>query len=211
MRVMALRLYRPIIPAVTETPIITVTAAAAAKIAAAATSAKLTDGRLRLAIAGRSGGSFRYDMALAAAEDVPAGYVRVDGGAAEVLVEQTAIEQLRGSIVDVDATVFGGAITIVNPNEGWIDPLARRVQAVLDQQVNPGVASHGGFIELLEVRDGTAYIALGGGCQGCGMADVTLKQGVEVAIRNSVPEIVAVIDSTDHAAGTNPYYQPSKK
>jgi Fe/S biogenesis protein NfuA len=211
MRVTGERQYRRIIVDVGEVPIITVTPAAAAKIAAAATSAKTPAARLRIGIAGRSGGSFRYDLALAGAEDVPVGHVVMDGGAAEVLVEEGSIDLLRGSIIDVDATVFGGAITIVNPNEGWSDPLARRVQAVLDQQVNPGVASHGGFVELLEVREGTAYIALGGGCQGCGMADVTLRQGIDVAIRHAVPEIVAVVDTTDHAAGTNPYYQPSKK
>jgi Fe/S biogenesis protein NfuA len=190
---------------------ITVTEAAAAKIAAAATSAKTPDACLRIAIAGQSGGSFRYDLALADPADPPAGFVLVDAGAARLLVDEASLERLRGATIDVDATVFGGAVTIVNPNEGWSDPLARRVQLVLDQQVNPGVASHGGFVELLEVRDQTAYIALGGGCQGCGMVDVTLRQGIEVAIRNSVPEIVAIVDTTDHASGTNPYYQPSKK
>jgi Fe-S cluster biogenesis protein NfuA len=65
-------------------------------------------------------------------------------------------------------------------------------------------------VALLDVRDNRAYIRLSGGCQGCGMADVTLKQGIEVAIKKAVPEIVEVLDSTDHASGTNPYYQPTK-
>ena len=73
--------------------------------------------------------------------------------------------------------------------------------------VNPGVASHGGFVNLLEVKDNVAYIQLGGGCQGCAQVDVTLKQGIEVAIQRQVPEIVAVRDTTDHAAGTNPYLE----
>ena len=82
------------------------------------------------------------------------------------------------------------------------------VQAVLDEEINPSVASHGGRIKLLDVVDHTAFIRLEGGCHGCGMADVTLKQGVEVAILEKVPTIQAVLDTTDHAEGKNPYYQP---
>ena len=70
---------------------------------------------------------------------------------------------------------------------------------------------HGGFVNLLEVKDNVAYIQLGGGCQGCAQVDVTLKQGIEVAIQHQVPEIIAVRDTTDHAAGTNPYFEASKK
>jgi Fe-S cluster biogenesis protein NfuA len=72
------------------------------------------------------------------------------------------------------------------------------------------VGSHGGWVSLLDVRDDVVYIQLGGGCQGCGMADVTLKQGIEVRIREVVPSIKDVVDSTDHAGGTNPYYRPAK-
>ena len=87
---------------------------------------------------------------------------------------------------------------------------AQAIQRLLDEQVNPTVASHGGYISLIDVADDRAYIQLGGGCQGCGMADVTLKQGVEVAIMQAVPSIVEVIDTTDHAGGNNPYYQGAK-
>ncbi|MGH7387102.1 MAG: NifU family protein, partial [Candidatus Methylomirabilales bacterium] len=92
----------------------------------------------------------------------------------------------------------------------WTDPKAQAVQEAIDTQINPGVASHGGHVALLDVKDDIAYIALGGGCQGCGMADVTLKQGIEVLLKEAVPEIRQVIDTTDHAAGKNPFYQPSK-
>ena len=85
-----------------------------------------------------------------------------------------------------------------------------RVQEILDNDINPVVAGHGGHIKLLEVKGHHAYVELGGGCQGCGMASVTLKQGVEARIRELVPEIVAVIDQTDHAGGNNPYFRPSK-
>jgi len=82
------------------------------------------------------------------------------------------------------------------------------VQAVLDNDINPGVASHGGNVQLIDVAEHTVYLEFGGGCHGCGMVDVTLKQGVETRIMEAVPTIIAVFDVTDHAEGTNPYYQP---
>ena len=81
---------------------------------------------------------------------------------------------------------------------------ARRVTAVLDREVNPSIASHGGHAELAGIEGATAYLRLGGGCQGCGMATVTLSQGIEVAITQAVSEITRVVDVTDHASGTNP-------
>ncbi len=86
-----------------------------------------------------------------------------------------------------------------------------KVQQVLDSQINPGVAGHGGYVSLLDVKGSTAYIKMGGGCQGCGMASVTLKQGVERMIHQHVPEVGQILDTTDHAAGKNPYYAPSTK
>lgn len=84
------------------------------------------------------------------------------------------------------------------------------VQQFLDEEVNPAVAQHGGHFTLLEVKENRVFVELGGGCQGCGMADVTLRQGVEQRMREILPEMVALIDVTDHAGGTNPYYQGSK-
>ena len=108
--------------------------------------------------------------------------------------------------MDLDPAITGGGLRIDNPNEGWQDPLARAVQEVIDRQINPGVGSHGGVVTLVDVRDGTAYMRFGGGCQGCAAVDVTLKQGVETTIRNAVPSIQAIVDVTDHDAGVNPYY-----
>jgi Fe/S biogenesis protein NfuA len=85
------------------------------------------------------------------------------------------------------------------------------VQHVLNTQINPSVAGHGGVVRLIDVKDNVVFIQMGGGCQGCGMANVTLKQGVEVAIRAAVPEVGDILDTTDHAAGRNPFYAPSKK
>lgn len=89
-------------------------------------------------------------------------------------------------------------------------PVAEAVQKVIEEKINPNIASHGGWVSLIDVQDDTAYIRLGGGCQGCGMVDVTLKQGIEVMIKEEVPEIAHILDTTDHAAGKNPYYQPAK-
>ena len=85
-----------------------------------------------------------------------------------------------------------------------------RVQQVLDEMINPGVASHGGFVELLDVQDDNVFIRMGGGCQGCGAADITLKMGIERLIREQVPQVREILDTTDHHSGTNPYYAPSK-
>lgn len=89
-------------------------------------------------------------------------------------------------------------------------PVAIAVQKVLDAEINPGVASHGGHISLVDVKDNVAYVRLGGGCQGCGMASVTLQQGVITAIQKAVPTIEKVTDVTDHDGGDNPYYSPGK-
>jgi Fe-S cluster biogenesis protein NfuA len=89
--------------------------------------------------------------------------------------------------------------------------LRGRVQALIDTEINPVVAGHGGHIELVDVQGGTVYIHMSGGCQGCGMADVTLKQGVERLIRQQIPEIAEVSDVTDHSTGSNPYYSGCKK
>jgi Fe/S biogenesis protein NfuA len=88
--------------------------------------------------------------------------------------------------------------------------LRDRVQELIDTSINPAVAGHGGYIELLDVKENTVYLRMGGGCQGCGAADVTLKAGIERMIFEEVPEVTEVLDVTDHASGSNPYYAPSK-
>ena len=85
-----------------------------------------------------------------------------------------------------------------------------KVQFLLAHKINPGVAAHAGFVELIDVKDNNVYIRLRGGCQGCGAADFTLRQGIEAILRKEIPEILQVLDVTDHAAGMNPYYRPAK-
>ena len=91
------------------------------------------------------------------------------------------------------------------------EEIRSRVQQLLDTEINPAVGSHGGWVELLGVKDNDVFLQLGGGCQGCGMANVTLKQGIETLLRREIPELGEVLDQTDHAAGRNPYYAQSKK
>ncbi len=129
----------------------------------------------------------------------------------KVRVENT----LRHYVPEVDSVEFVRAGTASDgatgsPNLDPDDPEVASIKALLDERINPGVEAHGGYISLVDVKDHTAYIRLEGGCQGCGMADVTLKQGVERMILEAVPTITAVLDSTDHASGTNPYYDPGK-
>ena len=192
-------------------PAITVTPAATAKIDAVRSKSGRPDACLRIAIAGRRAGQFVYELDLVAPEDAPPTDIVVETPDQRLLVEPGSAAKLAGAVIDLDPSGLGGALRIDNPNEGWRDPVAARVQEVLDRQINPSVAAHGGFVDLLEVRGGAAYVQLGGGCQGCAQVDVTLRQGIEVAIKAAVPQISQVIDVTDHAAGTNPYFQPAKK
>jgi len=124
-----------------------------------------------------------------------------------VLIDQNSAQNLEGSTVDYNDDNFQRGFSVDNPNPLWEDPTAQSIQEVLDSKVNPGISSHGGFVSLVEYKEDTAYIAFGGGCQGCGLVDVTLKQGVEVMIRESVPEVQNIVDLTDHASGDQPFYE----
>jgi NFU1 iron-sulfur cluster scaffold homolog, mitochondrial len=86
--------------------------------------------------------------------------------------------------------------------------IRKKVQDLLEKEINPALGMHGGWVELVDVKDTSVYLRLGGGCQGCGSARMTLKMGVERVIREQIPEVGEILDATDHAAGHNPYYQP---
>jgi Fe-S cluster biogenesis protein NfuA len=89
--------------------------------------------------------------------------------------------------------------------------LVDRARHVLEAEVNPAVAAHGGHVSLVDVQDGRARIRLEGGCQGCSLAQVTVRQGIERLLRERLPEIVGVVDVTDHPAGASPFYAPGKR
>jgi Fe-S cluster biogenesis protein NfuA len=111
-------------------------------------------------------------------------------------------KQIRSGQPIVSASYFEDL-----PSEG---DLKWAIGDLLEREINPAVAAHGGFVELIDVKKNNVYLRLGGGCQGCGAADVTLKQGIEKAIRDLVPRVGEILDTTDHAAGRNPYYSPAK-
>jgi Fe/S biogenesis protein NfuA len=189
--------------------LLTVTPAAREKIEGVREFNDFPEAVLRIRILAREGPRFRYEIALEDPRDRTEADLVVDLDGLSVALDPVTAADLSGSTVDLDAGITGGGLRIDNPNEGWQDPLARAVQDVLDNQINPGVGSHGGMVTLVEVRDGAAYLRFGGGCQGCAAVDVTLKHGVETAIRAAVPQVTAIVDATDHEAGTNPYYSHS--
>ena len=140
--------------------------------------------------------------------------IEVDGLA--VLVPETSVEALDGATVDFVERVNESGFEVRPPARPGAaggerptptGPIAERVQEVLDAQVNPAIASHGGAIDLYDVKDTEIYLEMSGGCQGCAMSRMTLRQGVERMLRQAVPEITAVHDITDHASGENPYFE----
>lgn len=190
--------------------LVRVTDGARAKIAALLAAESRPGLALRMAIAGRGPGGFQYRLGFVPPEERRPDDLVWDAGGFEVYVDPASAPSLRGAAIDYVEGPQGSGFKIDNPNPLWSDPLAQAVQKVLDEEINPAVAAHGGHVTLLEVKDSRAYIQLGGGCQGCGMVDVTLKQGIEVRVRELVPAITEIVDTTDHAGGSNPYYRPSK-
>jgi Fe-S cluster biogenesis protein NfuA len=132
-----------------------------------------------------------------------------------VLEFQGSAFRFKDGITNILRHYVPEVVTVVDhrdakPKPGLETPNGKAIAEVLETQINPAVAAHGGHIALIDVEGDTVYIRLEGGCQGCGMADVTLKQGVEVEIKRAVPSIAHVLDVTEHQDGENPYYQPSK-
>ena len=193
-----------------EEPMITITESARKKILELVKSRVRERLALRVAIRGRGPGGFQYELGLTGEEEKRAEDIEIDADGFKVFVDPESAPNLKGATLDLVHGLQESGFKIENPNPLWTEPRALAVQEVIDTQINPGVATHGGHVTLLGVKDDVVYIGLGGGCQGCGMADVTLKQGIEVIIQKAVPEIRQIIDTTDHAGGTNPYYQPSK-
>lgn len=179
---------------------------------------------LWLEISGEANGAYAYDMYFQIRTDAGPGDVVQTDGELPVVIPKASVERLQGAVLDFASDSTGeGGLVIVNPNTpptrsqsggaaGSVDlsdPLALRVVSVLDEQVNPSIAAHGGRADLVAVEGASIYLRLSGGCQGCGMAKATLSQGIEVILREAIPEIADIVDVTDHADGTNPYYEPA--
>ncbi len=187
---------------------LTITELAQKRVAETMKDEERDDLALRIAITGRTGGGFRYQMDLVGLDETRPGDEVVETDTFKVYVDSESAPDLEGATIDFVTRLSESGFKFENPNSAWGESVAADVQRILDDQINPQIAAHGGFVTLLEVKDETAFITMGGGCQGCGMADLTLKQGVEQAILEAVPTVTRVLDSTDHAAGANPYYAP---
>ena len=161
---------------------------------------------LKIEIIGRSAKGFQYDLQLIDQLDAEDDDIKLDIENFSILVGSRSAPYLEGTTLDYKETLMGGGFSFENPNPLWLDDLSIAVAEVIEDQVNPVVATHGGHVDLVGIDDGKALIAFGGGCQGCGMVDVTLKQGVEVMITDSVPGGTEVVDVTNHEEGTNPFY-----
>ena len=161
---------------------------------------------LRVEIVGRGPNGFQYDLQFIGSDDRKDDDVELEIEGMSVLVAARSVQYLEGATIDYKETLMGGGFSFDNPNPLWVDELSKAVAEIIASEVNPVVASHGGHVDLIGVDDGKAIIAFGCGCQGCGMVDVTLKQGVEVMIKDNVPGVSEVVDATDHTAGTNPFY-----
>ncbi len=181
---------------------------------------------LRLEVSGLTslGTDYTYDMYFEVLDDLGPDDLVHDVGGLPVVVARHDANKLQGSVLDVPSNPIQGGLTLRNPNKpnpfsggvggGALElqgELAEQVQQLLDERINPAIASHGGIAQLVAVEDGTAYVRLAGGCQGCGMATVTVSQGIETAITAAIPEIIRVVDVTDHASGTNPYFEAAAK
>jgi Fe/S biogenesis protein NfuA len=171
---------------------------------------------VRIQVASPSPLDPRYDITMIEPDEKCPEDMVFDGYGFEVVIEPESARLLDGARVDWIETLTETGFKVENPNLAPIGsrplegPLADRVRQAIDQFVNPGVAQHGGHVTLVEVRDNIVYLEMGGGCQGCGMASVTLSQGIERILLEHVPEIEGIQDVTNHGDGENPYFSASK-
>ena len=174
------------------------------------------DFAVRIRVASPSPLDPRYDITLIEHDEKCEEDLVFDDHGFEVVMDPESAKILDGARIGWSETVMESGFKVENPNLEPIGsnplegPIAERVQQAIDQYVNPGVAQHGGQVTLVEVRDKIVYLQMGGGCQGCGMASVTLSQGIERILREQVPEIEGIEDVTNHGDGDNPYFSASK-
>ena len=170
---------------------------------------------LRIAVTGIRGPEYTYDLTFEAVAEASETDIVYHQGELPVMVPADSMDSLQGATLDLPGTDGQGGLVLRNPNRP--DPLAgidldltgstaEKVQQLLEQQINPGLAAHGGFAELKGVDDDKVYVLMGGGCQGCAVSAMTLREGIAASITAAIPEITEVIDVTDHDAGENPYY-----
>lgn len=192
----------------TDTPLLTFTPEARDRVAASMDVEGGDELALRVEAQRVGPAGFDYQLTFVGLDEREEDDAVVDAGPFRVFVDPASAAHLRGTTVGFTHTLERVGFDFDNPNGGWDDPVADAVQRVIDDRVNPKVGSHGGMVTLLGVDDGVARLEMHGGCQGCGKAEQTLRDGVEELIRDAVPEVREVVDTTDHEAGTHPYYAP---
>jgi len=171
---------------------------------------------LRVEVTGVQGVDYSYDLAFEPMSEADDDDVIYRVGELTVMVPESSVDKLRGATLDLPSNPMQGGLVIRNPNRpnplgdtGSIEltgTLGEKVQQLLTQQINPSLAAHGGWAELVKVEETTVYLTMGGGCQGCAMSAATLREGITVMISELIPEVTEVIDTTDHNAGESPYY-----
>jgi len=171
---------------------------------------------LRVRIVGISGPEFAYDLAFESLTDAEEDELVYEvGEGLSVMVPGDSVINLTGATLDLPSNPMQGGLVIRNPNrpnplEGQDVDLTgtpgEKLQQLLELHINPSLAAHGGYAELVKMEDTVAHILMGGGCQGCAMSAATLRQGIEVMIAEAIPEITEIVDVTDHDAGENPFF-----
>ena len=164
---------------------------------------------LRIVIPSAGPDGYHYQFFLDEEQKLQKDDIKIDCGEFQSVADPKTAAKLDGATVNWVDNVGGSGFSVDNPNKPEVDhnsPVEERIKTVFDTEINPALASHGGSVELLEVKGPRAFVKLSGGCQGCASSAATLKQGIEVRIKEVAPEILEVIDTTDHAAGTNPYF-----
>lgn len=174
---------------------------------------------LRVEVVGSTGTEFTYDLTFEPVDNINEGDELDTSSALPVIVPAASVEDLAGATLDhVEPT----GLIIRNPNRPrpkvvtheeleLVGSVDEKITMLLDVEINPSLAMHGGYAQLDRVEGDTAYVIMGGGCQGCGLAALTLTEGIKAQIENRIPEIREVVDVTDHAAGDNPFYEASAK
>jgi Fe/S biogenesis protein NfuA len=197
---------------------IEITTDARAKIQSLVDAEVVRSPALRIALAaedGRSPLERPYAISLVEREEKARTEIAINVEGIRVLLNLDTSNLLGGATVDWVEEAGGFRVELprpeppvraASPGVEISHPLAERVQRVIDEQINPGIAAHGGVVEMVDLDDDTLYLRMGGGCQGCAASQATLRQGVERMVRQAVPEIAEIVDITDHTAGTNPYY-----
>lgn len=190
-----------------DQPNLVVTDAAASKILSAKQAEEQAEAALRVT-ASEAGAKFRYELKLVAVDTKSDEDEIVQLEGIDLFIDPASADRLRGATLDYVDDISGSGLKFDNPNKTTLanHPLAERVQEILDDRINPGLAGHGGVVSLVDIQGSQVVLSFGGGCQGCGMVDVTLKDGVMAQLTQHIPEITEVLDVTDHASGENPYY-----